>query len=87
MWTNQSLEILVVYLINDNTNLHDLNITPQFTKIDTFISMWILWGMTAYGNITIVEICLISQCINKLNALPTVEVNTKKLQNKLDHFV
>ena len=33
-WTNQPIKILGVHLMNDNTNLHDLNITPQLTNID-----------------------------------------------------
>ena len=76
-----------VYLTNDNINLHALNIIPQLTKIDNPISIWKLWNMTPYRCITIVKTFFISQLIYKLYLLPSVKVNAKELQNKLDNFV
>ena len=76
-----------VYLTNDNTNLHDLNITPQLTKIDNLISMQRFWYMTQYRHITIVKSFLISWLIYELTLPPTVEVTTKELQNKSDNFI
>ena len=85
--TNQHIKISGVYLTNDNTNLQYLNITSQLTRIDNLISIWRLQGMTPYRCITIVKMFLISQFIYTLTLLPTVKVNTKELQNKLDNFV
>ena len=75
-WTNQPVKILSFYLTINITNLHDLNITPQLTKIDNVISIWKLWEMIPYGHITIVKTLLISQLIYKLTLLPTVKVIT-----------
>ena len=85
-WTNQPIKILGFYLTNNNTNLHALNITPQLIRTDNLISIWKLWDMTPYRNITIIKTFLISQLINKITLLQIVKVNTKESQNKLDYF-
>ena len=54
-WIIQPIKSLCVYLTNNNTNLHDLNISDQLTKIDNLISIWKLQDMTPYRCITIVK--------------------------------
>ena len=54
-WTNQPIKILGVYLTNDNSHVHDLNIIPQLTKIGNLSSIWGLWDTTPYWCIIIVK--------------------------------
>ena len=87
-WTDKPIQVLGIWITNNEQKLFELNYQPIVNKIDSILDTWAHRDLSLIGKITVVNTLISSLLVYKMQVLPNMPQKTIKLiENKIRAFI